>query len=53
MSGKAKKQLNEVHVYLDPDVYRRLVALAKEADRSLTAQCRVILQCAIRDGVSL
>jgi hypothetical protein len=51
MSGK-KKATQQIHVYLDPDVYRRLVALAKEADRSLTAQCRFILQQAIRAEVS-
>jgi hypothetical protein len=52
MSAKAKKQPNEVHVYLDPDVYRQLVAMAKDADRSLTAQCRFMMQQAIRDGTT-
>jgi hypothetical protein len=43
-----KKPTHEVHVYLDPDVYRKLAKLAKDNDRSLTAQCRFILQQALQ-----
>ena len=44
----SKKLPTEVHVYLDPDTYKKLARLAKENYRSMTAQCSFMLQEALR-----
>jgi len=52
MTAKKTSDPNEVHVYLESDTYKKLAKLAKDNDRSLTAQCRFMLQQALREATA-